>query len=159
MFRQRDHGFAGGYHGFFPPSPPECSASNNNGLKKVNDKTNGNVEGKSGRGRNGRGDGRSNEKIDLWKTFYELAGIVGIDPANLSLRDLSIMADAKNRSEWLRFGVLCSLTANINRAPKAKAFTPDDFMPYKMPKVKPIVDNKAAMAMLKAMAKTTRKAK
>jgi hypothetical protein len=63
------------------------------------------------------------------------------------------MADARGRSEWARSSLLCTLIANVNRDPKSKPFTLDDFSPYKIEKAKPIKDTSAAFEALKSLVK------
>jgi hypothetical protein len=95
--------------------------------------------------------GRSG-RVNLWRTIYELAGTCGLDPDNLTLRELVWAAESRSRQEWARSSLICAILANANRDPKSKPFTPDDFSPYKQEKPKPVKDTKAAFEMLKAMA-------
>jgi hypothetical protein len=47
------------------------------------------------------------------------------------LRELVLMAEARSRAEWARTAALLALNANLHRDPKHRAFTPDDFNPFK----------------------------
>jgi hypothetical protein len=60
-----------------------------------------------------------------------LAGIVGIDPGRLTLRELLLMAEARSQSDWAHTSALLALVANVNRDPKkSKAYRPADFNPH-----------------------------
>ena len=54
------------------------------------------------------------------------------------------MAEAKGKDNWQHTSTVLALLANINRDPKKqKAFTPDDFNPYrKEPEKKTILKGK-----------------
>ena len=45
---------------------------------------------------------------------YHLAGVVGVDPKRLTLRELVWMNDAKERSDWNKFSVLVAQIHNVN---------------------------------------------
>jgi hypothetical protein len=64
--------------------------------------------------------------------IYQLAGMVGVDPAPLTLRELLWMADGKGRDEWARTALVCSILANCHRDPKKKPrpYTPAEFNPF-----------------------------
>ena len=64
--------------------------------------------------------------------MYELAGIVGIDPGPLTLRQLLWMAEARMRQTWSHTSSVLAMIANVNRDPKKKPspFNPADFNPY-----------------------------
>ena len=47
-----------------------------------------------------------------------MAGIVGVEPGQLTLRELVVMAEARARAAWDRTSLLCALIANANRDPK-----------------------------------------
>jgi hypothetical protein len=60
-----------------------------------------------------------------------LAGAIGIDPANLTLRELLWMSEGRGKDVWSRASNLMALIANCNRDPKkSKVFKPSDFNPY-----------------------------
>ena len=43
------------------------------------------------------------------------------------------MFEARSRDDWEHTGAMLAMTANVNRDPrKGKAFTPDDFNPWKI---------------------------
>jgi hypothetical protein len=48
----------------------------------------------------------------------------------LTLRELVLMADARQREAWGRLSTLLATLANVNRDPRKKALSPDDFNPY-----------------------------
>jgi hypothetical protein len=49
----------------------------------------------------------------------------------LTLRELLLMADGRQRSEWSRTSAQMALIANTQRDPKkTRAFRPSDFDPY-----------------------------
>lgn len=59
-----------------------------------------------------------------------MGGIVGIDPGPLSLRELFVMVQARQKEEWNRTAAIMSLVANVNRDPKkSRAFDIKDFHP------------------------------
>lgn len=60
-----------------------------------------------------------------------MAGICGLDPSELTLRELYWAAEARQQSEWGRWSLLLSMTYNINRDPKrSEPMGPDDFNPF-----------------------------
>ena len=62
---------------------------------------------------------------------FELAGIAGIDPRPLTLRQINWMADGRRIDEWNRTSLQCVLFANANRDPKkTRPFTLATFHPY-----------------------------
>ena len=75
------------------------------------------------------------------------AGVVGIDPAALTLRELVAMTEAREQSEWARMSALLALIANVNRdARKTRAFKPSDFDPFA--KREPVKNDIAGLRML-----------
>ena len=69
---------------------------------------------------------------DVERIVIELAGVVGVDPGPLTLRQLMQMADARRRHDWNIASSVMALTAEINRdrRRRRKPFKPDDFNPY-----------------------------
>jgi len=65
-----------------------------------------------------------------------LAGIVGVDPAPLTLRELIWMSDARRQDQWTHTATSMALLANIHRNPKKRSqpFTPLEFHPLAKPK-------------------------
>ena len=65
-----------------------------------------------------------------WRLCFELAGVLGIDPGPLTLRELVWMAEARTRHDWSQTSSLLALIANAHRdRKKAKPFKPSDFDP------------------------------
>ncbi|HEX4123764.1 MAG TPA: hypothetical protein VHY37_03495 [Tepidisphaeraceae bacterium] len=60
-----------------------------------------------------------------------LAGIVGVNPGPLTLRQLSRMAQARREDEWSRCSHLLAKIHNCNRANSERAVSPDDMNPLK----------------------------
>jgi len=60
----------------------------------------------------------------------ESAAIVGVNPDPFTLRELLIMAEAKQRAAWNHTAQLAAIWANIHRGPKTPAFDLYDFHPY-----------------------------
>jgi hypothetical protein len=60
-----------------------------------------------------------------------LAGIVGVDPSKLTLRELVWMAEARRRDQWSRTATLLAMTANVHRNPKKRPrpFSAAEFHP------------------------------
>lgn len=63
---------------------------------------------------------------------WEASGITGLDPHPLTLRQLSIAADARIEAAWDQTSVLWALHAEMNRDDKQrrKPFTPYDIHPF-----------------------------
>jgi len=61
---------------------------------------------------------RSRDRNDAWRVVYELAGVCGIDPGPLTLRELLFMAEARGRESWAHTSAILALIANVNRDPK-----------------------------------------
>jgi len=63
--------------------------------------------------------------------IFELAGIVGVDPALLTLRQLCWMAESSSRDRWNHTASLMALISNCHRDPKrSRAARPKDFHPH-----------------------------
>ena len=81
--------------------------------------------------RDQRGEGGDTEdRISNWQAVYEYAGIVGVDPSPLTLRKLSIMAEAKERSEWNRFSVLIAKLHNVNQVKRSDLISFEQVHPF-----------------------------
>jgi hypothetical protein len=62
---------------------------------------------------------------------WQLAGIVGVEPGPLTLRELALMADGRQRAAWGHTSSVLAMLANVNRDPKkSRRFRPSDFDPY-----------------------------
>lgn len=62
--------------------------------------------------------------------IWSAAGIVGVHPDPYTLRQLCVMATAKQESDWNRTAAMMALEANINRDPnKTPPFKPEHFHP------------------------------
>lgn len=62
--------------------------------------------------------------------IYELAGIIGVDPAPFTLRELVFMVKGLQRDQWNHTSHVLCILANANRDPKRiGAFKPADFNP------------------------------
>ena len=63
--------------------------------------------------------------------MHQLAGICGVDPGPLTLRELLWMAEGRGRDAWAHTSSLMALIANATRDPKkGRSFRPDHFNPY-----------------------------
>ncbi|MBS3735534.1 MAG: hypothetical protein KGY99_11550, partial [Phycisphaerae bacterium] len=59
------------------------------------------------------------------------AGAAGIDPRELTLRELLDAADGRSRHDWQQTASVLAMLANCHRDPKkSKPFQPDDFNPH-----------------------------
>ena len=68
---------------------------------------------------------------DALESAWRLAGIAGVDPGPLTLRELGLMADGRAKFEWGIASSLMALLANLNRDPKrGKPLKPSDFNPF-----------------------------
>ena len=63
--------------------------------------------------------------------IWQLAGIAGVDPGPLTLRELLWMVDASRQEQWSHTAALMALTANVHRNPKRRSspYSPTDFHP------------------------------
>ena len=60
-----------------------------------------------------------------------MAGIIGLDPGPLTLRELLLMAESRSQENWAHTSAILALVANVNRDPKkSRAFKPADFNPH-----------------------------
>ena len=75
--------------------------------------------------------GTKTRGADVERHRHRLAGIVGVDPGPLTLRQLMQMADANRQHDWNIAISVMALTAEINRdrRRRRKPFKPDDFNP------------------------------
>ena len=63
--------------------------------------------------------------------ILRLAGIAGVNPDPLTLRERAALADARGRFEWEQTASLMALIVNLMRDPKKnKAVKAEDFNPY-----------------------------
>lgn len=60
--------------------------------------------------------------------MYEVAGVVGVDPDGLSLRELFWMHRGRERAEWDRTAQACAVMVNLWGKRKVK---PDVFNPFR----------------------------
>ena len=75
--------------------------------------------------------GGEKPSVRAWRLLWDLAGIVGVDPGALTLRELAWMAEARSRAAWKRTSSVLALVANVHRDPeKCRARKPEDFDPY-----------------------------
>jgi hypothetical protein len=63
----------------------------------------------------------------IWQT----AGVLGVDPGPLTLRELAWMVEARRTDQWNHTASLLALLASIHRDPKKRRapFTPAEFHP------------------------------
>ena len=54
---------------------------------------------------------------DPWRVVYELAGVIGVDPGPLTLRELLWMSEARAREAWAHTSAGLALIANVNGDP------------------------------------------
>lgn len=75
----------------------------------------------------------------MWALIWRCAGVVGVNPGPLTLRELLAMVEARTQDEWARLSSLMALLANCNRDPKrSKPYQPHDFDPFgRRPEPKP----------------------
>ena len=84
-----------------------------------------------------------------------MAGIVGIDPGPLTLRELVWMADGRVRQSWVHTSSVLAMIANVNRDPKkTRAFRPDDFNPFAARSARGIPLTAGTIRAMKGMFKT-----
>lgn len=78
-----------------------------------------------------------------WEAIYRCAGIVGIDPGPLTLRELAAMAEARTLADWEHTSSLLAHMLNV-RAGKVVS-SPNEYNPYKpAPKLRKIKAGEAA---------------
>jgi len=59
------------------------------------------------------------------------------------MRELVLMSEGKQKAEWDRTSLVCTILANANRSSKTKAFKPDDFNPYSAKKTSSVINDKS----------------
>ena len=63
--------------------------------------------------------------------IWQLAGIAGVNPGPLTLRELIWMAESNSRQRWAHTSTVLAMIANVNRDPKKHGpFKPADFNPH-----------------------------
>ncbi len=83
-----------------------------------------------------------------------MAGVVGVDPGPLTLRELALMAEAKRQEAWDHTSTVLAMIFNANRDPKRQtAARPIDFHPLRRPERRGIPLAAANISILKAFAK------
>ena len=82
-------------------------------------------------GQHAGGNGSVAQDCDIWKYVYQSAGVVGVDPSDLTLAQLYVMHEARQRDQWQHTASVLTQLANVNRDPK-KGRTPkfEDFYPF-----------------------------
>lgn len=69
--------------------------------------------------------------LDTWDFIWQTAGILGVNPLPLTLRQLVSMSEGFGKERWNRAGSILAMLFNCNRDPKkASAKSADDFNPY-----------------------------
>ena len=76
-----------------------------------------------------------------WRFLWELAGIVGVEPGRLTLRELLWMLDGRKREAWNHTAQLLAMVYNAHRDGKTRAVKPAEFHPMagrrtELPKIK-----------------------
>lgn len=69
-----------------------------------------------------------------WSDVYEAAGIVGIDPGPLTVRELFWMLYGRQHAEWGQTSQICATIFNATprgKKNKNKVFKASEFSPYK----------------------------
>jgi hypothetical protein len=68
--------------------------------------------------------------------IYQAAGVAGVNPGPLTLRELIAMAEGARRERWSRHAELLALIANCHRDPDKQRtpFTAWDFWPFDDPR-------------------------
>ena len=92
----------------------------------------------------------SNQRSNLWVEVFKLAGIVGVDPHPLTLRELCWMAHARIEADWWHTANLMSLTINQNRKKGSRAITPKELHPMQVQKQKKAKKQIVGVEALKA---------
>lgn len=62
--------------------------------------------------------------------IYESAGIAGVDPGPMTLRELLWMSEARGRHEWGQTAFILAKLHNVNCTKESDCITPDDCNPY-----------------------------
>ena len=70
------------------------------------------------------------DKLGNRELVYFLAGIIGVNPAPLTMRKLLWMSDGKERSEWNRASTIASTIHNVNCTKKEQMIDFKDIHPY-----------------------------
>ncbi|HBO45785.1 MAG TPA: hypothetical protein DD670_18050, partial [Planctomycetaceae bacterium] len=86
------------------------------------------------------GDGCSAER--RWRLLWELAGVVGVDPGGLTLRELFWMAEGRDRNAWNHTAQLLAMIYNAHRAKTARVMKPSQFHPLGHDKETPVPKTK-----------------
>ncbi len=88
--------------------------------------------------RRGAGPPREPDRGHVWRFIYQCAGIIGVDPGPLTLRELTIMLEGRQRHDWSVASGLMALVANTQRDPKrSRPLKPSDFDPFAKPNRSP----------------------
>ena len=80
--------------------------------------------------------GRSGEKHDIYQYIWQLAGIVGLDPRPLTLRQLLYMVEGKRANDWQMVSAVMALIFNCHKSNETKPREPKDFNPFEYKKEK-----------------------
>ena len=104
-----------------------------------------NADGRSGAGSDqdpvGQPDAESRDRGGAerrWRIVWELAGIVGVDPGPLTLRELVWLAEARQREAWSHTSQILAMLYNSHRGKAARAMKPAEFNPFVEKNNKPL---------------------
>jgi hypothetical protein len=86
-----------------------------------------------------------------WWLIDELAGIVGIDPAGLTLRRLVGMAEGRQRHDWQLAASLMANQIMVASGGRARVAAAELMPPHLRPKQRHIDDPALGWAMLKQL--------
>jgi len=80
--------------------------------------------------------GEKEPPTSLWVSIYQIAGVVGVDPGPLTLRELMAMYESSRDEAWDRTSHVVCMIANCNRDHKKHPdpFSPSDFHPFQRPR-------------------------
>ena len=112
------------FGGVFPGVPPPSSAEGGRQTEDDRDEGLGGDRETAGRSESGGpdcgGSGTQTRGADIERLIIRLAGIIGVDPGPLTLRQLVQMAEAKRQHDWNIASSVMALTAEINRDRKRR---------------------------------------
>ena len=111
---------------FFPRVRPDGPGGSDREVEQPDD-------GESGDSKEeGKGDDLQEAKVTNYQSCYELAGIIGVDPRQFTLRKLVWMSQAYERSEWNRAATIVVKLHNTHVTSESQLIKFQDVHPHFM---------------------------
>jgi hypothetical protein len=66
----------------------------------------------------------------MYRLLWELGGVAGVDPRELTWRELLLLAESRQREAWNHTSELMAWMANIHRGKKSRTYKGAELHPF-----------------------------